>query len=180
VADAPTILAIAVPGAVSALAIAGNVYVSRSSARDTRTLADIESSRALLDEAAQLFHEVGYAVDEAISEYLAHHDAFRSDPDKGSTQFERVEQLGQESDRMSVRLNTRLGPEHPAAVEFKEATGCVLSIYRDLVRAPRLAKRDEDADLWEKMDASRNMFRDRAEAFVKAAHKAAGAQLPRD
>ena len=177
--ETQTIVAIAVPAFVAIVTVAANVYLAYRQSADARRLADIDAARALLDEAGQLFHEVGYALGGSMQLYLQWGEDFASDAEKGRDEYTKLETLGVKCDRMNVRLQTRLGPDHPAAEHFKTANGAVLGAFRKLGRAKQAAKRNQDADQWDEIQVDRTLFQHEADKFVLAAHQAAGVKLPR-
>jgi precorrin-6B methylase 2 len=185
--DSASIAAIS-SAAVALATIGASLLRQRSTLRQARQLADLQSVRVILDEAAAALHEVEYVLNDLRSSLARLGYAFAR-ADDGSDVDARLVGCGRTLDRLLERLKIRLGPDHAAVVAFAAADESVLEIHRALgpMRAgserPQSSRRDRDAEgrLDEQRDrvaAERESFDAMRSEFIVTAQSAAGVHLP--
>lgn len=185
--DSASIAAIS-SAAVALATIGASLLRQRSTLRQARQLADLQSMRVILDEAAGALHEVEYVLNDLRSSLARLGYAF-AETDEGSELDTRLASCGRTLDRLLERLKIRLGPEHAAVLAFAAADESVLEVHRVLgpmrngSEQPRSSRRDRDAEgrLDEQRDriaAERESFDAMRSNFIVTAQSAAGVHLP--
>jgi hypothetical protein len=142
-----------------------------------RTLA---GTRDVLEGGAIYLHRIAYALDPVKR------DLVRNAKDSRLA----LEELGKDADEASERMKVRLGPEHETTLEFVAAGEAALEAWRAVDRVvvlhlPRLkgeAIPRQVSDLLERdrvaLDVARGQFDEHRIAFIDAAARTAGANLP--
>lgn len=174
--------------AVALATIGASLLRQRSTLRQARQLADLQSVRVILDEAAAALHEVEYVLNDLRSSLARLGYAFAQEG-KGSDVDARLVNCGRTLDRLLERLKIRLGPNHAAVVAFAAADESVLEIHRalgpmrDCWQRPQSSRRDRDAEgrldqQRDRVAAERESFDAMRSEFIVTAQSAAGVHLP--
>lgn len=182
--DSASIAAIS-SAAVALATIGASLLRQRSTLRQARQLADLQSVRVILDEAAAALHEVEYVLNDFRSSLARLGYAF-AQADEGSDVDTRLINCGRTLDRLLERLKIRLGPNHAAVLAFAAADESVLEIHRALgpMRAhrerPQSSRRDEGRldEQRDRVAAERDRFDAMRSEFIITAQSAAGVHLP--
>lgn len=156
--------------------------------RQARQLSDLQSVRAILDEAASALHRVEYALNDLRS-LLAKFGRSFADAEERAGSYAQLTKSGRELDHLLERLKIRLGAEHPAVAAFEVVDQAVLEIHRTLAqirseseahstrgRMQEAGRRyDERRD---KVAAERETFDAMRDEFIATAQHTAGVDLP--
>jgi len=179
----------AISSATVALATIGaSLLRQRSTHRQARQLADLQSVRVILDEAAAALHEVEYVLNDLRS-LLARLGYTFARLDDGRDVDARLANCGRTLDRLLERLKIRLGPKHAAVVAFAAADESVLEIHRalgpmrNLREPPQSSRRDRGVEevldtQRDRIAAERESFDAMRSEFIVTAQSAAGVHLP--
>lgn len=170
--------------AVALATIGASLLRQRSTHRQARQLADLQSVRVILDEAAAALHEVEYVLNDLRSSLARLGYAFARS-DHASDVDARLVNCGRTLDRLLERLRIRLGPEHAAVVAFAAADESVLEIHRalgpmrDLRERPQGWRGNRGAEEQrDRIAAERESFDAMRSEFIVTAQSAAGVHLP--
>jgi hypothetical protein len=176
-------------GAVAVAAIVAGELRHRRSLGQARELADLDSVRGVLDEAAAALHEAEYALDDVRTTLMAYGLGFFEDEEREKP-YRALRRDGKNLDRLLERMRIRLGRGHEAVAAFNAANVAVLEAFRvlKLVKLEGRPTRGDEAaersvasflvEQREKLDSERNGFDARRIEFIDAAQRAAGAKLP--
>jgi hypothetical protein len=185
VSEAATILAIAVPGAVAALSIGTNVYLSRRQSNDTRTLADRQDARDVLAAGALQLGRTKIAMKEAFTTFgIA---SSKGDwPQDFPDQIGRLQDATDELEGALAGARIRFSAEEPLVKELEAALKSAKALIV-VYATTRISDLKGEND-WAGMPKRRRdpygdalilsqAFDDQKKAFLAAAHGAAGAKL---
>ncbi len=185
--DSASIAAVS-SGSVALATIGAGLLRQRSTLRQARQLSDLQSMRAILDEAAAALHEVEYLLNDLRS-FLAQFGRAFAEAEERERTYERLGRSGRELDRLLERLKIRLGLGHAAVIAFEAADQAVLEIHRTLgqIRSEpetyATPGRDREAEQRyderrDRVVAEREAFDTMREDFIATAQAAAGVHLP--
>jgi aspartate aminotransferase-like enzyme len=175
--------------AVAIVAIIANEVRHRRSLQHARELADLESVRGVMDDAAAALHDATYAIDGVRAGVLQHGLGLFEDEGREKP-FRAVRRAGERLDQLLERLKIRLGREHEAVKAFETADAAALEIFRsaELIKLEDRPTPGDDtaahhvadflAEQRKRIDAEREEFGVSRDEFIDAAQRAAGADLP--
>jgi hypothetical protein len=181
-------IAIIVSGAVALAAIAATWHQHFRALGHERELADLDNVRDILDEAAVALHETAYLLDDVRSFLTQHGGVSFFKTEDGTATCKALGVRGRELDALLERLSVRLGVDHQVVAAFKAADAATLGIWRaaGLLRLEPEADGSTSAanqirklnnDKRHETEGCRQAFDAAREAFVSAAHTAAGSRL---
>lgn len=185
--DAGSVIAVAGAQIVALAAIGAGFWQQRKGFANERELADLESVRELMSEAAAVLHRVEYALDQAHSTLVEWGARFFEDEERAKP-YRELEAVGREADGVLGQLRIRFGPEHPATLAFGDADAAMLDVFRALglikMEDPAISGTYAERQVAEMLEAQRERvargrenFGIAQEQFVAAAHASAGAKL---
>lgn len=188
--DAGSVIAVAGAQIVALAAIGAGFWQQRKGFVHERKLADLESVRDLMSEAAAILHRVEYALDSANSTLTEWGAAFFEGEEREKP-YRQLEEVGREMDGVLGQLRIRFGPGHPATVAFADADAAMLDVFRALglvkVEDPAIKGSYEEREVVEMVAQQRDRVRTgrenfgiAQEQFVAEAYAAAGAKLHAD
>jgi hypothetical protein len=191
-----TVIVAVAANLVAIAAIVAGQKQNRATLEQQGRLADLSSVRDLIDTTAAHLHVVMTALNNVRLRLITQGQGFFESKEgeerpEGTQLLRQLSDAGDELDVLCVRLTVWLGEEHQAVVKLTELDEAVLAIWRALegIRF-NVDRQSADTDYGRRW--VRDYFREQHEAitrqrgifdaarveFIRAAHQAAGAQLP--
>ena len=173
--DAGTIIAIAVPNIVTALALWLTWKSGERRIAHGRELADLDAVRDLFDAAAVDLREVMIAIHPATGTVFDTSD-HQMEPERAKEAEGKLGEHGESLDIMVERFRVRFGSKHIVVVSLEDTIGAPYEARRALWELDEGEIDREDAKQRVRDEIQHAQMA--SETFLTAAHQVAGARLP--
>lgn len=179
VSDLQVIVAIVVPAGVAVVSILSAQRLSRRALDHQRRISDLDAVRSLLDRGAELLRqttELVIALDDGFEKYG--HQMFAV-PMMSDT-YDALDRMADDLGTLSMRVDIRLGPSHPAGLALDLICGAVEQVRRTL-RMARLGiapTAERSAEDRKHMEGANKRYFLEVATYIVSAHQTVGAELP--